>query len=172
MPFRFESDEVHRIIRAVFEGPCTDDDVVEAYYALRLLWERQGPANLIIDYTGVTNILISTEAVREHSYRLPTVDTDYFLIAVAPKPIMYGIARMFEFITTETRPNMHVVHSMKDALTLMDLSLASFIPAGIQRLREVAALLIQVSAAIRAILFMSHPFFVNPLLHPVFSISN
>lgn len=128
MPFRFEVDEVHMIIRTVFEGPCTDDDLLEAYYAFRPLWERHGPANVIIDYTHVTDILISTEAVREHSYRMPTVDTDYFLIAVAPKPIMYGIARMFELITHETRPNMHVVHSLKEALDLMDVSSATFVP--------------------------------------------
>ena len=78
MPFRFELDEVHSIMRTVFEGPCTDDDLLEAYYALRLLWERHGPASLIIDYTDTTDILISTEAVREHSYRLPTVDTRLF----------------------------------------------------------------------------------------------
>lgn len=109
-------------------GPCADDDLLEAYYALRLLWERHGPANLVIDYTDVTDFLISTEAVRDHSYRLPTVDTDYLLIAVAPKHIMYEIARMFELMTVETRPNMHVVHSMKEALALMDVSSAIFIP--------------------------------------------
>lgn len=128
MPFRFESDEVHRIIRVVFEGPCTDDDVLEAYYALSLLLERNGPASVIIDYTDVTDIRISTEAVSEHSYRLPTVDTDGFLIAVAPQPMMYGIARMFELITAETRPNMRVVHSMKEALAVMNVSSAPFIP--------------------------------------------
>ena len=128
MPFRFESDELHRIIRIVFEGPCTDDDMLEAYYALGLLLERNSPASVIIDYTDVTDIRISTEAVREYSYRLPTVDTDDFLIAVAPQPIMYGIARMFEVITAETRANMHVVHSMKEALALMGVSSAPFIP--------------------------------------------
>jgi hypothetical protein len=128
MPFRFEVDEVHSIMRTVFEGACSDDDMLEAYYALSLLWERHGRAHVIIDYTDITDIMISTEAVREHSYRLPIVDTDYFLIAVAPNAIMYGIARMFELITAETRPNMRIVHSLKEALDLMDVSSASLIP--------------------------------------------
>jgi hypothetical protein len=44
---------------------------------------------------------------------------DYLAIVVAPQNVLYALARMFELLTTETRHNIHVVHTMDEPLKLI-----------------------------------------------------
>ena len=68
---------------------------------------------MIVDYTDVTDVPLSADAVRAVSQMPPTVSADVWLIGVAPKPVMYGLVRVFELMASETRPNLQVVHTMQ-----------------------------------------------------------
>ena len=43
------------------------------------------------------------------------------MIAVAPQSLDYGLARMFELLSLESRKNVHVFRTMKEALDLLGM---------------------------------------------------
>ena len=128
--FRLDFDATNKIVRITFEGEETDQVLEDGQAALRTCWERIGPWSCIVDYTGVTDAdaTLSSESVRQASYKPPIVSMDCLLIAVAPSQVTYGLSRMFELLSSDNRPNVHVVHTMDEALKLIGVPSPTFTP--------------------------------------------
>lgn len=47
-------------------------------------------------------------------------------IIVAPQNVLYGLSRMLELLSTDTRHNIHVVHTMDEALKLIGVPSPTF----------------------------------------------
>ena len=116
VPFRFEHDTAQRIILIPFEGAYTDDDLQDSYYAFRQFAAGYGPAHVIFDFSK--DVAISDEAIKAHKSLAPTASPDHYLIAVAQRPVIYGIARMFELMSDD-QPNIVVVNTMESALEII-----------------------------------------------------
>jgi hypothetical protein len=118
MAYHFEDDPANNIIRVVYEGPYTDDDLIDSYYDFKNYKTNHAKAHVILDFTEVTGIVISHEAIKTHTYMPAEVPSDRFLIAVSPRPTMRGIARMIELMSRDRR-NLRVVFTMGEALQLI-----------------------------------------------------
>lgn len=127
--FRLDFDATNKIIRISFEGEETGQVLRDAQAALRSCWERLGPWPCIVDLTGVTEATFPSEAARTIAQSQPVVSMDCLLIAVAPKDVTYGLARMFELLILEERgPYVRVVHTMDEALDLIGVKSPTFTP--------------------------------------------
>jgi len=51
---------------------------------------------------------------------------NYLAVIVAPQNVLYGMSRMFEQFSTDTRHNIHVVHTMDEALQLIGVPSPTF----------------------------------------------
>jgi len=127
--FRLDTDATNKIIRISFEGEETGQVLRDAQAALRSCWERLGPWPCIVDLTGVTEATFPSEAVRTIARSQPIVSMECLLVAVAPKDVSYGLARMFELLIHEERgPYVRVVHTMDEALDLIGVKSPTFSP--------------------------------------------
>src|ERR1700749_4846976 len=105
-----------KILRISFDGVYADRELYAAYDALKAFWYSRGPWHCLADFTEVAETTISTAAVKDIACRTPFISMDYLVIAVAPQGLDYALARMFELLSLETRKNVHVFRSMREAL--------------------------------------------------------
>ncbi|HEY4709761.1 MAG TPA: hypothetical protein VIH46_06300 [Candidatus Acidoferrales bacterium] len=129
MPYHFEFDSTHRILRCRMDGRVTDDEL-RAYYrdAERCATETD-PLAGILDLSGVTLFEVPPELVRELA-KLPPVmlDPTRPRVLIATSAAVFGLARMFELQGQQSLPNLHVVHSEKEALAILRVVQTSFEP--------------------------------------------
>jgi len=128
MPFRLEFDATHRILLISCDGVFSDDDLADGYSALRDCSKSHGPFSCIVDYTGVTKFTVSSQAVINLAHMEPTIPVDYLQINVTPKTAYFGMARMFQILTSESRPNLRVVSTMKEAYLMLGVASPSYSP--------------------------------------------
>ena len=128
--FRAEFDARHKIIRLTFEGKYRDQDLIAGYGILQGCYERFGSCNCIVDYTGVAEVAvtITTDGIRRLAKTKPIFPMDRVTINVAPQTVMYGLARMFQILSSDTRTNFRVVSTMEQALKLIGVSSPEFSP--------------------------------------------
>src|SRR5271156_6591044 len=116
MPYYFEFDSANRILRCRLEGELTDEMLKEYYRLLEIYAEQTGPRAGILDMSSVTEFKGSTKVIRELANSRPAIaDPSIPRCIVATSPEIFGIARMFELQGQETRPNLHVVRTQKEA---------------------------------------------------------
>ena len=120
MPYQFEFDSTNQIFRARFEGRVTDEELKAYYQRGTEIVAQINPRAGIADFSAVTSFEVSTETVRGLA-KLPPVmpgpAKPRFI--VAPAPHLFGLARMFLIEGQETRPNNHVVRTMREACTIL-----------------------------------------------------
>ncbi len=124
--FRFEFDATNRILRLSFLGDLTDRLLLEGYESARASWFRHGPFHFIVDYSAVSDCPVSSETIRAIASRHPVMANNYLGIIVAPQNVLYNMSRIFEQLSTDTRHNIHVVHTMDEALKLIGVSSPTF----------------------------------------------
>ena len=126
--FRLEFDASNKILRLIVDGAVTDQLLLDGYVALQQGRARCGACVCIVDYTGATDINISTPGVRQLANTKPIFPTACLTLNVAPQKLMYGLARMFQMLSSESRPNFRVVQTMEEALALIGVKSANFSP--------------------------------------------
>jgi hypothetical protein len=73
------------------------------------------------DYSGLTSVELTATAIKVLADQTPPIPLDCVQVNVAPEPVMYGLARMFQILACEIRPNFRVVHTMKEALDMVGI---------------------------------------------------
>jgi hypothetical protein len=129
MPYYFEFDPKNRILRGRFEGRVTDELLKEFYGLAGGYFERTGARAGITDLSGVTSFEVSPQLIRELASGPPAIlDQVFPRFIVASSPQIYGTARMFELAGQDTRPNLHVVHTMKEVCVILGVPDPRFEP--------------------------------------------
>lgn len=135
MPYWFEYDSDHRILRSRGEGVMDEDELVRYHRSARLLLDRLQPRAAIMDLTKVTSLAVSPGAIRLLAAAPPVVaDPRVPRFVVAPSPSVYGIARMYQQLGGETRPNLTIVHTVDEAYAALGVTAPQF-----ERVEEPAA---------------------------------
>ena len=129
MPYRIVYDPTNRILRARFEGRVTDDELKEVYRLGQAQAARIDPRAGITDFSDVTTLAFSSETIHELAASTPIMrDPRRPVVFVAPTPHIFGMARMFEMLGAETRPNLHVVRTLEEAYELLGVREPQFEP--------------------------------------------
>jgi hypothetical protein len=128
MPYYFEFDSNHRILRGSFVDHVTDDELVDYYHVAALLSDSLRPR------AGVTDLSRATASVRGETVRnlakLPPamLDANRPRFIVAESDHIFGLARMFQMHGEASRPNLHVTRSSEEAWELLGISETEFQP--------------------------------------------
>lgn len=122
MPYSLEFAPAHRIVRSRFDGKVSVETLREFMSETsKFVIERgQGSLTAIIDFSNVSLFDVSPQDIRELASLPPMIeDREALRFIVAPSPVIYGLARMFELQGQETRPNLHVVRSPKEVWVIL-----------------------------------------------------
>ncbi len=129
MPYYFEFDPVNKILRGRFEGRVTDELLKEYYSVAGGYFERTGAHSAITDFSAVTSFEVSPQLVLELASSPPAIlDQEFPRFIVAASPLIFGTARMFELAGQDTRPNLHVVRTMKEVCVILGVLEPKFEP--------------------------------------------
>lgn len=130
MAFRFEFDPINRILLARFEGQLTNQSAAEYHDALGRNWRATDPRAGIWDLTGVSDFVVAADFLRSLARRKPITPglTDYPRFIVVAETAGYGLMRMFQIVGESSRPLLHVVRTVEDALTTLGAQSPQFEP--------------------------------------------
>jgi hypothetical protein len=129
MPYYIEFDPANRVLRGRFEGKITDETLKESYLAAGRYAAQTTPRAAIMDLLAVTSFDVIPETIRELASLPPAIsDRDCPRFIVASSPQIFGMARMFELKGQDTRPNLHVVRSMKEVCAILAIPEFKFEP--------------------------------------------
>jgi hypothetical protein len=130
MPYRFEFDPVNRILLARFEGQLTNESAAEYYDALGANWRATSPRAGIWELSGVTGFTVTSDFLRTLAKRKPVTPglTNHPRFIVVPVTAGYGLMRMFQIVGESSRPLLHVVRTVDEALTALDVKSPQFQP--------------------------------------------
>ena len=123
----FDFDLNNKIIRCRIDGVVTDETLKE-YYRLCSKHGAMNPTYAgIFDMSAVIFIAVSAQTIRELAMQPPACpDPDIPRVIVAGSDEMFGLARMFDLQGSQTRPNLHVVRTEREALAVLGVADARF----------------------------------------------
>ena len=92
-------------------------------------FERTGSRSGITDFSAVTSFEVSPQTIRDLASLPPAIqDRELPRFIVAASPGIFGMARMFELAGQDTRPNLHVVRTMKEVCVILGITDPKFEP--------------------------------------------
>jgi hypothetical protein len=129
VPYQVEFDSTHRILRARLTGLVTDEDLREVYRFGQDNVARFDPLSGITDFSEATGVGFSAQTMRDLARMEPILlDPRRPIIFVAPSTDLFGMARMFELQSGDSRPNLHVVHTAEEAFRILNVRDPQFTP--------------------------------------------
>ena len=128
MGFQLEFDAHNKLIRLTANGEVSDQFLIEGITALKKCHAQYGSCNCIVDYNGATEITVTSLRLRQLAGTPPIFPMDCLTVHVAARDVMYGLARMFQILSSETRPNFRVVRNMNEAVDLIGVKSPTFVP--------------------------------------------
>ena len=124
----FGFDAVNNVARCCWEGLITDDILLEGYSAADGFLASRIPCRALVDFSGVTKLDVSSETVRKMAETHDVLGPESMQVVVAPMDSVYGLGRMFEMLSDQSRPNMHVVLTVREAYALLGVISPQFRP--------------------------------------------
>jgi TRAP-type C4-dicarboxylate transport system substrate-binding protein len=128
MGFSLSFDNQHTVLLVAFQDRLTEATVTDAYAFLRRYFASHPPCASILDYSSVTDNELSAQAVKYFASLPRAMSNGFLRITVAPNDLMYGLARMFQMLSEEGRPELRVVRSMEEAHVLLGVESLHFLP--------------------------------------------
>jgi len=136
MAYYFEFDSSNGILRCRFEGDVTDETLKECYDAAGRYAALTNPGASILDFSNVNSCNVSAQTVRQLAHRVPVMPGSRPHFLVVPSSHTYGLARMFQQCGSEARPELHVVRSVDEAYSLLEVREPRFEPVGVTAKRS------------------------------------
>ena len=130
MGYRFEFDAVNHILLLRVDGRLTDELLTECYEAIRVRSLATDARVGIFDFTSASDFPVSTELIRRLAKLEPAMPEANMRprVLVAPQIHAYGLIRMFQIVAEDTRPLLHVAHTLDDALQSLGVQSSQFEP--------------------------------------------
>jgi hypothetical protein len=126
MGYRVHFDRENAILVLSAWGRVTDKAALEGYDLLMSCYKHYGNCSYIIDYTHATEVSISPDTVMQIAVKPPGLSQLCLQVIVAPQEETYKAARIFQHATAKTRPTLQVVHTMDEALKLLEARSPTF----------------------------------------------
>jgi len=121
MAYLFRFNDRDRLLSAAVRGEVSGESLVEFYWALDRYAKLHHPRFMIVDWSGAKEFKVPASVIRNLA-RMPSSMPEVVRVVVAPEDHIYGMARMFQALTTTSRPHFHVVRTQKEARQLLRLN--------------------------------------------------
>lgn len=109
-------------------GIITDEIMSNADATVRRFLAHEGAQFGIFDYSAVTQFTVSSGYVRAVAQKKPAVPSMKLRVAIAPRPAIYGMNRMYSILIDGKRSDFQIVHTMREAEDLIGLGTLTFSP--------------------------------------------
>jgi len=120
LPYEFDFDSANGILRCRLSGLVSDEVLQEFFDVGSQHARRTHPTAGVVDFSEVAALEVSQETIRQIAKSVPAFsDPGLQRVVIAPTPHLYGMMRMFATQGEEIRPNLHVVHSEKEAWAIL-----------------------------------------------------
>ena len=119
--FSLDFDPAHRVLRVRAFGVLTDDILGAADLAVRKFLADEGADFGLFDYSGVSELRVTTACVRDFADKEPPSARMKMRIAIAPQTPIYGINRMYATLLEPKRTDFAVVRTMAEAEAMLEL---------------------------------------------------
>lgn len=128
MRIRFEFDSGNKILLTRPEGELTDESLAEVYQAIRRYSTATDASMGIVDLSSVTKFAVSSVTIRRLASQEPAMPdaTRRPRIVVVPNTVGFGLSRMYQILAESTRPQLHVVHTLDEALARLGIQSPHF----------------------------------------------
>jgi hypothetical protein len=127
MHIQLEIDTTRRFFRCQFVDFLSADSIREVRATASKLLAVHGPLIGVIDFSAVPGADLRAQDMRELAALPPVIqDRDFARFIIAPSPTLFGLARMFELLGQETRPNLHVVKTAKEVWVILGIAEPQF----------------------------------------------
>lgn len=129
VPYSFDFDWKHRILRSHFHGRITDEELKTYYRSLYQTYFRIQPIAGVLQLSKTTVFEVSAKVVREWAKSAPALhDPSGQRVIIAPSPELYRMARTFRLWAKNTRPNIRVVRTEQEAWAILAVENPQFAP--------------------------------------------
>ena len=129
MPYSFDFDWKHRILRSRFYGRITDEELRAYYRSLYQVFFRIRPIGGVLELSKTTVFKVSAKVVREWANSAPALhDPNGKRVMIAPSPRHYWMARTLRLWAKKTRPNIQVVRTEQEAWAILGVKNPQFEP--------------------------------------------
>jgi hypothetical protein len=118
----FSFDRRTGLLRLTIRGEVQGPALARLVGVAREVNERLHPSRVIYDCSGVTVIDLPTPQVDSLAHVRPVFAPEATEVILAPQDYLYGIARMFQAMVAEARPNVRVVRSWPEAHQALGVS--------------------------------------------------
>jgi hypothetical protein len=126
MDYAVDLDPIHRVLRTTVTTALTDESFKEIYRSVARLSATGGPYASILDLSQVADFPVSPETIRVFAATSPAVPGGRPRVMVAPRPALYGLARMFELYRDSMNVQVQVVQSLDEAYELLKVTQEDF----------------------------------------------
>lgn len=115
MPASVKVDAKNRIIYSSFEGKLNDSDLLAHREVLKDHPDFDAEFSEILDFSNVTELRVTVGFINSLAKSSSLYSPQSKHAVVAPHDITFGVARLYQMLTQDTRPNLAVVRSMAEA---------------------------------------------------------
>ncbi|HEX8924175.1 MAG TPA: hypothetical protein VF786_00205 [Terriglobales bacterium] len=127
-PFTLKRDAGHNVLLAAYHGIITDEVVLRANELSVRLVAQYLPKAAIADFSAVAKFDVTAPCVQRLALYEPELPGDAPIIMVAPAEHVFGMARMYEMLSSARKERVTVVHTLGEAYARLGLDDAQFEP--------------------------------------------
>ena len=115
MPAHVKVDVKNGIVYSSFEGALNDNDILAHRNALKTHPDFNPQFSEIVDFTEVKQLRVTVGLINSMAKSDSLYNPESRHAVIAPHDITYGVARLYQMLARDTRPNVAVVRSMTEA---------------------------------------------------------
>lgn len=115
MPAFVKVDVKNGIVYSSFEGALNDNDILAHRHVLKSHPDFNPQFSEIVDFTEVKQLKVTVQLINSMAKGDSLYSPESKHAVIAPHDLTYGVARLYQMLAQDTRPNVAVVRSMTEA---------------------------------------------------------
>lgn len=129
MPYSFDFDLTNGILRCRLSGRVTDEVLKDFFRIGAQHAIRTHPTAGVVDLSEATSFEASPQTIEKLAKSTPVLpNPNLRRVIIAPSPEIFGVMRRFEIAAEQERPNIHVVHTEREAWAILWVKEPRFYP--------------------------------------------
>jgi hypothetical protein len=121
-----EFDRNSKIIRVTVEGEFTDLTAAALYADVQRFIATEEVHGGILDLSPITSLAVSGEVVERLAKNPRLFGESQVRVIVAPRDLLFGMARLFQIYRSEIHSALHVVHTLDEAYAVHNIQSPQF----------------------------------------------
>jgi hypothetical protein len=115
MPVTLTIDVEKRLVYSAFLGDITEEEFLQHSRTIESHPKFDPTFSEIVDFRSVTDVTVSKDALQAMAGKKSIFADSAHHVVIAPSGLITGLARMFQALAEETRPNFAVVKTPAEA---------------------------------------------------------